>query len=295
MNEHEAGDTLGEVHRELDQLSRVTIAALLQVSEVAARRGTRRAAARRDEQVAMAKAAAAQLEADYAEAIQAGPSGTAPAAEGTGPELAADLHARAGAVGGNDIGAEAATGRRGRERDAGRKCGAGGGRSSRRSEWRRRRAGGRPRQHRHFAGQRSPVPGAPGPGGGSGSGREGRRRHGWRPRAAGGGRGGRAGQPGGARLTNRCAGPRATGPVQLAFCRCQPVASCFISRGPHGWPRRTLPRPSRSTTPPVQAAATTRLRSGFPSGAAHGLCLPPLGRGSRAWYHPSSTRQEESY
>ena len=85
MNEHEAGDTLGEVHRELDQLSRVTIAALLQVSEVAARRGTRRAAARRDEQVAMAKAAAAQLEADYAEAVQAGPSGTAPAGEGTAP------------------------------------------------------------------------------------------------------------------------------------------------------------------------------------------------------------------
>ena len=38
-------------------------------------------------------------------------------------------------------------------------------------------------------------------------------------------------------------------------------------------PRHTLPRAARSTTPPVQAAATTRLRSGFPSGAAHGLCL----------------------
>jgi hypothetical protein len=76
MNDYEAHDTLGEVHRELDQLSRVTIAGLLQVSEVVARRGASRAAARRGEQVAMAKAAA-QLEADFAEAAHAGPSGTA--------------------------------------------------------------------------------------------------------------------------------------------------------------------------------------------------------------------------
>ncbi len=46
-----------------------------------------------------------------------------------------------------------------------------------------------------------------------------------------------------------------------------------------GGPRRTLPQTASSTTPAVQAAASTCLRSGFPSGAAHGLCPARLCRG----------------
>ena len=61
-----------------------------------------------------------------------------------------------------------------------------------------------------------------------------------------------------------------------------------------GGTRRTLPRASRAPTPAVQAAATTRLRSGFPSGAAQGLCLSRLPRGQRASYQPSSTGQVRS-
>jgi hypothetical protein len=63
---NDSHDPLGEVHQELDQLLRVSIAGLLQLSEIAARRGAKRAGGRRDEQVALAKAAGAQLEADYA-------------------------------------------------------------------------------------------------------------------------------------------------------------------------------------------------------------------------------------
>ena len=66
MSSDGSHDPLGEVHQELDQLLRVSIAGLLQLSEIKARRGAKRASARRDEQVAMARAAGAQLEADYA-------------------------------------------------------------------------------------------------------------------------------------------------------------------------------------------------------------------------------------
>jgi hypothetical protein len=64
MSQQEA-DPITEAHRELDQLARVSMAALMQMSEAVARRGARKAGAQRDEQVAIAKGAGAQLQADY--------------------------------------------------------------------------------------------------------------------------------------------------------------------------------------------------------------------------------------
>jgi hypothetical protein len=65
MSLYEEGP-ITEVHRELDQLARVSMAALMQMSEAVARRGVRKAEARRDEQVAIARGAGAQLQAGYA-------------------------------------------------------------------------------------------------------------------------------------------------------------------------------------------------------------------------------------
>jgi hypothetical protein len=64
MSQHEA-DPITEANRELQQLARVSMAGLMHMSDVVARRGARQAGAQRDEQVAIAQAAAANLETDY--------------------------------------------------------------------------------------------------------------------------------------------------------------------------------------------------------------------------------------
>jgi hypothetical protein len=64
MSQHDA-DPITEANQELQQLARVSMGALMHMSEVVARRGARQAGAQRDEQVAIAQAAAAHLEADY--------------------------------------------------------------------------------------------------------------------------------------------------------------------------------------------------------------------------------------
>lgn len=64
MSQYEEGPII-EVHRSLDQLARVSMAALMQMTEAVARRGARKAEARRDEQVAIARGAGAHLQAYY--------------------------------------------------------------------------------------------------------------------------------------------------------------------------------------------------------------------------------------
>lgn len=59
-------DPIAEIYRDLDQAARTTIAGLMQAADVMARRGANKARAERDEQVAIAQAAGAQLESDYA-------------------------------------------------------------------------------------------------------------------------------------------------------------------------------------------------------------------------------------
>lgn len=90
MSQYEP-DPIAEAHKELDQLTRVTMAGLMQVSEAVARRGARQAGAQRDEQVAIAQAAGAQLEADYgtqgpAQALSGGHPGQE-ALSGPGPSV----------------------------------------------------------------------------------------------------------------------------------------------------------------------------------------------------------------
>ena len=72
MTDHQAHDPINEAHAHLDQLSRVAIGSILQLAELKARRGANRAARRRDEQVAIAKASGAQLQRDYRTVAPAG-------------------------------------------------------------------------------------------------------------------------------------------------------------------------------------------------------------------------------
>jgi hypothetical protein len=72
MTDHQAHDPINEAHAHLDQLSRVAIGSILQLAELKARRGANRAARRRDEQAAIAKASAAPLERDYRTVAPAG-------------------------------------------------------------------------------------------------------------------------------------------------------------------------------------------------------------------------------
>jgi hypothetical protein len=98
------------------------------------------------------------------------------------------------------------------------------------------------------------------------------------------------------RLNGRCFGFDRLGPSLDCPDGCGVVASrrCLLCHARPAGTRHTLPRAAGAPTPPVQAAATTRLRSGFPSGAAHGLCLLRLPRSQRASYQPSSRGQARS-
>ena len=103
-------DPINEAHASLDQLSRVAISAVLQMAELKARREAHRARRERDEQVALAKAMGAQLEAGYAAAPGDRPMLAGPGTDGPGPAWQAANDERWwGSATGDDLGRAWAT------------------------------------------------------------------------------------------------------------------------------------------------------------------------------------------